>query len=414
LMATQQTYGLPKLISLKIGIRYMITANIDIPDGLVNGTSGILRNIDLTVKDDEAIPQTLWFEYETEHIGHRARSLAPKRQFEEKLLTPIRRVIREIHTKTEAKFVLVCRQQYPLVPAEAITIHKAQGQTYDQVVVDLGQRLMLSKLYTACSRARTSSGLFLTGDSLKLAPKRPLDHPIELELKRLETSAQLVFGVKFLRDLALPVESTTIYYHNVQHLGNGFLNLLSDANIASADLSVLVEAHGRGLDRRGFHVLAILDFAESRPHGIVVYGKTEVCAKFEGVLKCETILFGDSHIEYLVFGFGGKLLMAVYISPGFPKADAIQHLNGIVSELARHSRPLTMMGDFNIDLQSPNGTILETMLQRLGLVFVGRRGHPTNNFANQIDLVFASFRVNDCFTYESLQSDHKPIFLNYQ
>lgn len=45
-MPKHQTYGLPYILHLKIGIRYMISINIDIGDGLVNGVSGILRYIE--------------------------------------------------------------------------------------------------------------------------------------------------------------------------------------------------------------------------------------------------------------------------------------------------------------------------------------------------------------------------------
>jgi hypothetical protein len=50
--------------------------------------------------------------------------------------------------------------QFPVLPAYAITIHKAQGLTFDKLNVepdcwDFGQ------LYTACSRVRTAEGLYL-------------------------------------------------------------------------------------------------------------------------------------------------------------------------------------------------------------------------------------------------------------
>lgn len=42
-MSRNQTYGLPYELQLKVGIRYMVTTNINIEDGLVNCATGILR-----------------------------------------------------------------------------------------------------------------------------------------------------------------------------------------------------------------------------------------------------------------------------------------------------------------------------------------------------------------------------------
>ena len=48
----------------------------------------------------------------------------------------------------------------PVTLAHALTIHKAQGQTYDVVVV-VGTRIFLpGQAYTALSRARTLAGLY--------------------------------------------------------------------------------------------------------------------------------------------------------------------------------------------------------------------------------------------------------------
>jgi ATP-dependent exoDNAse (exonuclease V) alpha subunit len=54
-------------------------------------------------------------------------------------------------------------QQIPLRPAWSVTIHKSQGQTYDEVVIDMGRGAFSpGQTYVALSRVRSLEGLYLT------------------------------------------------------------------------------------------------------------------------------------------------------------------------------------------------------------------------------------------------------------
>ncbi len=56
-------------------------------------------------------------------------------------------------------------KQYPVKLAWAITIHKSQGKTFDNVVIDLGRGAFASgQLYVALSRCRSFKGIFLKSE----------------------------------------------------------------------------------------------------------------------------------------------------------------------------------------------------------------------------------------------------------
>lgn len=52
--------------------------------------------------------------------------------------------------------------QYPLQAAWAVTIHKAQGLTFDRVVIDAAAAFAFGQVYVALSRCRSLEGLYLT------------------------------------------------------------------------------------------------------------------------------------------------------------------------------------------------------------------------------------------------------------
>ncbi|GFS49074.1 ATP-dependent DNA helicase [Trichonephila clavipes] len=145
--------GLPYKIPLAVGYPYMVTTNIDIEDGIMNGTIDILRNIELLSEDEHygelkaedelstsVAPHKqrlrLWIEFPLEMIGQRCwLKVKPhvicKREVFDFKWTP--------KTKRSANIPLVkmikChRIQFPIAPACAITIHKSQGGTFDQIV----------------------------------------------------------------------------------------------------------------------------------------------------------------------------------------------------------------------------------------------------------------------------------------
>ena len=134
-------------LELKIGAQVMFLRN-DAEQRWVNGTVGTVTKISSTV----------WVEVDGE--VHEVDPVAWEKH----------RYSYAPESKQLTKEVIGEFTQFPLRLAWAVTIHKSQGQTYDEAVVDLGARVFSpGQTYVALSRLTSLSGLYLT------RPLRPSD-----------------------------------------------------------------------------------------------------------------------------------------------------------------------------------------------------------------------------------------------
>lgn len=89
-------------------------------------------------------------------------------------IVPIERVDFTAAAGSGVKYSEVTRNQIPLVPSWALSIHKAQGQTLDRLVVDLGKVFEAGQAYVAVSRATSYDRLQIKGfsrDKVRVHPR---------------------------------------------------------------------------------------------------------------------------------------------------------------------------------------------------------------------------------------------------
>lgn len=285
--------GLPNLIRFKVGCKYMITSNIRIDDGLVNGCVGTLREMIFTnnynyesVRTSKPLVKRIYMDFSyDEWIGKKTREKENKthRHLDKVDLNCIYTIMectQKKIPKARAKYHAE-RLQYSLVECESMTIHKSQGQTYERVVVDIGSsNLSRALLYVGLSRVTSLNGLTLVGARSILPPgyenktfeerkqecaKRLAMNSVQKEMTRLRKQAPFHNIYSFLdldnhgtlsnRNNVTNVcvaesvkknkrdKELNILCINIQSLNSNRAKLKRDFGFLNADLIFLVECH---------------------------------------------------------------------------------------------------------------------------------------------------------------------------
>lgn len=135
-----------------------------------NGALGHIRRIDYGIHINDPNnrrPSRIWIEFINDRSGKTSRQksvILMNRLSVPLSWTPIVPYTVVIPRRPALGNLQVLRTQFPILPAEALTVHKSQGGTYDNVVLySSGRRIQRFLLYVACSRATFLSGLTIVG-----------------------------------------------------------------------------------------------------------------------------------------------------------------------------------------------------------------------------------------------------------
>ena len=140
--------GLPTNLVLCRDMRVMLTANLCLDQGLTNGSMGTVVAI-IFISEEDPFPTVL-----VKFDEFRGESCLP----DVPNVYPVGVITRSwlVRKKSQSRTML------PLQPGYALSIHKSQGQTLNDVLIDLGSSEFSPGLtYTALTRVRSRSNLAL-------------------------------------------------------------------------------------------------------------------------------------------------------------------------------------------------------------------------------------------------------------
>ena len=158
----------------------MLTTNVDVSDGLTNGTMGTVAHV---VKDIAGNIHVILVLFENDSVGENTRSASSYKHINP-LAVPILKG-QAMFTVRGRKSCHASRTQFPLTLAWAVTIHKCQGLTLPEIVVDMSPnkgKFSGGQAYVAFSRVRELCKLHIVNYTRKQIRVSP---HAEAEMDRL-------------------------------------------------------------------------------------------------------------------------------------------------------------------------------------------------------------------------------------
>ena len=265
--------GLPKVYQTAVGLRNELTVNLDIVDGLVNGAVGTTKAISY-LDVNQTVPSIIWILFDDVTIGSERR-----RNFRniysadlDNLWTPIAPIARQF-TVGKYKNAKIQRTQFPLQLACAKTVHRSQGVTLAEIVVQLPNEKRPHIHYVALSRVSSLTGLNILEpfDSSKVT----VSPDVKGEMERLRQSCQLrLYNEPFNE---VDRHALTVCFQNAQSVKLHFGDIIANAYFHKCDILMFAESKLCKADGH-LHIDGYYehrhDFSPTRsPYGIVIYTK---------------------------------------------------------------------------------------------------------------------------------------------
>lgn len=190
-MSSSDNGDLFGVLPLFYGMKVMITENVSLPLGIVNGTEGVISNIEYEEDGGRRHAVLIYV-----HIKGSGIEI-PGLPYETVPIFPVaKRLEYQRLVELGLKVKTFMRIQLPIVPAYAYTDFKSQGRSLERVRVDLNSAKGQG-VYVMLSRVKTLSGLLILRDFSPYKIFHPLSEELRIELKRiddLDAATSAAFG----------------------------------------------------------------------------------------------------------------------------------------------------------------------------------------------------------------------------
>ncbi len=399
-------------LQIAIGARVMLTRNIDVQDGLVNGTFGNVAKITAQTRGGVPVVQLIGLHLDNVTAGQKHRNKAPDGDDN---------IVYIERSEEPLKKKGTVRRQFPMKLAFACTIHKVQGMTTDCAVVSLKRIFESGMSYVALSRTTTLSGLHITDfDENKIFCDPEISASLENMPKADFYNIQPILHI--VQDSKMS-SALKIIHHNTEGLECHMDDLKCHHELLLADVFCLTETHlsgsavpaflqldGYTMYKRNRHVsyTNYIHLANKNGGGVAIYVKNSF--KVSPVMYIQNV----TDLEYLVLKIKAPkqaLLAVIYRPPSYNLADFLANLNALLTSLEiMDFKPVIVCGDFNEDQLSHCNKPILNLFEDKGYTQLISTGTTENN--TLLDPVFISGSQSNvrAGVLQTYYSYHDPVY----
>lgn len=191
LMMRKKDTCLAPRVQLAVGMKVMVTFNVNTEKDIANGSRGRIHAIILDEREPPCDGSRVVLKYPPAYVLVKLdSSKAPKLDGLPEGVVPIVPIQKSFYIKPGDRKVRVTRTQLPITPAYAFTDYRSQGQTIEYVIIDIGWPpsggLTGFNAYVALSRSSGRETIRLLRDfENKLFTQHP-NEDLRIEDRRLE------------------------------------------------------------------------------------------------------------------------------------------------------------------------------------------------------------------------------------
>ena len=424
------TGNLQKELKLKVGAPVVVTTNhpkqIYKEDGIFNGARGYVQSIQVA-KDNPDKVEVVWVVFKMESVGKRYRfdhaHLRKSYNPGHELATPI--LPQRKNFKLKFGNIEYQRTNFALSLAYALTAHKCQGDTLEEVIIDFGvdveqkikNYILPGSFYVALTRVKMGDKVFLKSFEKSYIKA---NQAIEGKVDAMKKFRQYNFKKIYLDENIFENKDDEIKigYLNI----NGFMDgnhgayLNEDHNIKKLDILILAETK---LNKSvitdelntvlsDWKLLRRYDVEDGSKHmGLMLLSgqHSEAYKKIKSVSYTNAKRNNSVQIQALIVRFSFKLNVGFLYCRSTPSNSEIKDICENFKECN------VLMGDLNLSHRNKEDyqKVLR-LCQPRKILALKEITRPRSN--NQLDYILIDETLNDnifATSYHNFVSDHKSI-----
>ena len=392
----RDTGNLRRTLRLKIGAKVMLTSNIDVSDGLTNGTTGTVTHV---VGNDEGLPHIILVHFECSGVGENARRASPFKHISA-CSVPIHKG-QATFTIRGRKSCQASRTQFPLTLAWAVTIHKCQGLTLPEIVVDMSPKkgkFSGGQAYVAFSRVRELAKLHIVNYS---RTQIRVSEYAEEEMNRLRQATLVCMSDNIFS--AGPSDISLLHI-NICNITRKMADLACDQLLQMANIVSINETHLTKNDSLEPSMLGLSqNFSVFRQDRDSTGGGV---ALFVNKTLNPTPVKIHLPIEAVAVRIHSPLPM-IFLSVYRPPVTSMKIFSQLLKQClhAMGDESVCIVGDFNEDILLTDKKPCCSMLKSLNYTQLVTK--PTCDSGTLIDHVYINAQLNiDCDVADCYYSDH--------